>query len=608
MKLDKGTTISHYKILSEIGKGGMGEVYLAQDTKLNRKVAIKFLSDEFSKDKEKLNRFVQEAKAASALNHPNILTVYEIGETDGTRYIATEFIEGKTLNNYSKSKPLKFKSALDIAIQIASALDEAHSAGIVHRDIKPDNVMVRSNGLVKILDFGIAKLSVPPGVAGGLSSTGSDDNVKPSATADGSDSSEDKTAILVNTTPGMIIGTANYMSPEQAKGLEVDARTDIFSFGVLLYEMIAGHLPFEGETPIEMIGSILKDEAKPLNVAEIHPELEQVIAKTLKKDRKSRYRNAKELLTDLQSLQKRLEFNAELERTSSPDRSTEAKTVMLEPKTADGHENRTKVSAIKRKTKKNQSKRDWRLAAWISLFILIAGSLGYYFTANNSKQIKSIAVMPFVNESGDKDVEYLADGMTETLISSLSNIPNLSIKARSSVFRYKGKEITPKKVGEELNVQAVLLGRVVKRGEDLTLSLELVDSQTENVLWSEKFERKMKNLVSLQSEIARDVSNKLRIRLTTSEQEQITKIYTKNSEAQQLYLKGRYHWNRRNPRDFEKAIDLFKQAVEKDPNYPLAYTGLADTYALMAQYANKRPKEFRSSRPIDIQYLYFRFH
>ena len=262
MKLEKDTTISHYKILSEIGKGGMGEVYLAQDTKLNRQVAIKFLSDEFSKDADKLNRFVQEAQSASALNHPNIITIHEIGEIDGTNYIATEFIEGVTLNKYLKGKDIKLGSVLDIAIQVASALDEAHSAGIVHRDIKPDNVMVRENGLAKILDFGIAKLT---------------EKQTPKV------ESEDATAIQVNTTPGMIIGTANYMSPEQAKGKEVDKRTDIFSFGVVLYEMIAGHLPFEGETPMETIAAIINKEPKPLSDSEVPTDLQRSSARLCEK-------------------------------------------------------------------------------------------------------------------------------------------------------------------------------------------------------------------------------------------------------------------------------------------------------------------------------------
>ncbi|NNF00053.1 MAG: serine/threonine protein kinase, partial [Pyrinomonadaceae bacterium] len=296
MKLEKGTKISHYKILSEIGKGGMGEVYLAQDTKLNRNVAIKFLSEEWSKDSDKLNRFIQEAQAASALNHPNIITIHGIDETEGSQYIALEYIEGETLTERLNNK-LKFNEALNIATQIASALDAAHTAGIVHRDIKPDNVMIREDGIVKILDFGIAKLT---------------EQKKPKV------ESEDATAVQVNTTPGMIIGTANYMSPEQAKGKEIDSRTDVFSFGVLLYQMVCGSLPFEGESPLEIIGSILNKEPNPLNESEIPSDLRKIISKSLRKERDERYQTIKGLLADLKELKEDLAIQEKLDKTVHP--------------------------------------------------------------------------------------------------------------------------------------------------------------------------------------------------------------------------------------------------------------------------------------------------
>ena len=557
----------------------MGEVYLAQDTKLNRQVAIKFLSDEFSKDADKLQRFVQEAQSASALNHPNIITIHEIGEFEGSKYIATEYIEGETLNKYLKGKEIKFGSVLDISIQIASALDEAHTAGIVHRDIKPDNVMIRGNGLAKILDFGIAKLlSVTSAVTGGLSPIGSDDRDQPSATANGTDS-EDKTAILGNTTPGMIIGTANYMSPEQAKGQEVDARTDIFSFGVVLYEMIAGHLPFSGETPMEIIGAVIHKEAKPMD-EEVPSEIQRIISKTLRKDRDERYQTIKGLLADLKDVKKELEFQDKLEKTVSPDKE-EPKTQMFKATTVDEQKQTTMVNdsiAIKRSSFN-------KIAVGVLAFLLISAiGVGYwYFSSGN--QIESIAVMPFVNESSNEDVEYLSDGMTETLIKSLSNLPNLDVKPRSSVFRYKGKDKDLRTIGEELNVQAILTGRVVKRGDELTLSLELVDVQKDSVIWTESYKRKQSDLVTLQSRIAKDVSTKLKSRLSGAEEEKVTKTATTNPEAYKAYLKGRYYWNRRTAENLKNAIEQFKIAADKDPNYALAYVGLADSYALLNEYA-----------------------
>jgi eukaryotic-like serine/threonine-protein kinase len=557
MNIENGTIINQYKIISAIGKGGMGEVFLAQDTKLDRKVALKILPSEFAEDADRMSRFVREAKSASALNHPNIITIYEVGEYDGTHFIATEFIDGKTLNEYKQANPLNYKSALEIAIHIASALDEAHSAGIVHRDIKPDNVMIRANGLVKILDFGIAKVSA--------SSTSA------------SDSSEDATAIKSETSPGMIIGTANYMSPEQAKGKVVDARTDIFSFGVLLYEMIAGQLPFEGENALEMIGAILKDEPKPLN-SDVPTEITKIISKCLRKDRDERYQTIKDVGNDLKDVKQELELKNLMERSIVPN-SDNNKTQILQPQTTT---NQTVASNPKTK---------YLVAGLLTLLLTVGGFFGYKYLSP-TKQIESIAVMPFVNESGNADVEYLSDGMTETLISSLSNIPNLSVKARSTVFYYKGKETSAKKIGEELKVQAVLFGRVSQRGDDLKLSLELVNTETQDVIWSEQYNRKQSDLVSLQSEIAKTVSDKLRLKLTATEQERVSKTYTTSSEAQQLYLKGRFHWNKRKTEDFQKAREYFRQAIAADPNYALAHTGLADTLALMPYYGNFRPSEY----------------
>ena len=556
--LTGGQKLGHYKILSAIGAGGMGEVYLVQDTKLDRKVALKILPPEFAEDADRMSRFVREAKSVSALNHPNIITIHEIGVSDGTHFIATEFIEGETLHSNLKKQSLNLKSVLEMTIQVVSALDAAHRAGIVHRDIKPENVMIRPDGVVKILDFGIAKLSSPPVVASG--------------------SSEDATAIKPqSTSPGMIVGTANYMSPEQAKGKDIDARSDIFSFGIVFYEMLTGRRAFEGETALESISSILKDEPQPISriLPEIPNEIERIVNKTLRKDRDERYQTAKDLLIDLKDAKHDLEFQNKLERTVSPARA-ESKTQILQTTTLE-EINQT----ITNQTVSNKPKTKYLLIGLLSLIILAGGFFGYKYLSP-TRQIESIAVMPFVNESGNADNEYLSDGMTETLISNLSQLPNLNVKARSSVFRYKGKEIDLRKIAAELNVQAILTGRIAQRGEQLILNLELVDAQTENVIWSETYTRKQSDLVSLQSEIARDVSNKLRAKLSGAEQNQIAKNYTTNTEAYQLYLRGRFYWNKNTPENSQKAIELFNQAIAIDPNYALAYAGIADAYPLLS--------------------------
>ena len=568
MKIENGAVINQYKIIAPIGKGGMGEVFLAQDTKLDRKVALKILPAEFAEDQDRMRRFVREAKSASALNHPNIITIHEIGESDGTHFIATEFIDGKTLTDYAKINSLNYRSTLDIVIQVASALDEAHSAGIVHRDIKPDNVMIRANGLVKILDFGIAKLAETPAMAGGLKV-----------------GEEDETAIQPpSTSPGMLIGTANYMSPEQAKGKEVDARTDIFSFGVVLYEMISGNLPFEGETALEMLAAILHKEPKPFN-GEVPAEIEKIISRCLQKERMERYQTIKDVGHDLKDVKQDLEFQDQIARSIVPNQS-ENKTRILPATTAD---------EIKQTTA-NQTVSPYPKTAYLAIGILtllvaIGGFFGYkYFLS--AKQIESIAVLPFVNESGNADVEYLSDGMTETLIRSLSNLPNLNVKPRSSVFRYKGKDTDLQTIAKELNVQAILNGHVVQRGDQIMLGLELVDAAQNKVMWSEQYQRQQSDLVSLQNEIARDISTKLKSKLSGADSAKVEKKYTANSEAYQFYLKGRYHWNKRTYEDLLKAVEQFKAAIDKDADYALAYAGLADTYSIIPYYHGSRSGDY----------------
>jgi len=569
-----GEKIGRFEITSKLGKGGMGEVYLAHDRSLGRQVAIKVLLPEFTADSERVNRFKLEAKAASALNHPNIITIHEVGEDDDKLYIATEHIDGETLRSLIDHKKLDLASSIRIAEQVASALAAAHKAGIIHRDIKPENIMIREDGFVKVLDFGLAKPMVLD------------------AEADTKD--------LVATKQGMIMGSVGYMSPEQARGLAVDARTDLWSLGVVFYEMLSGKAPFHGDTMTDILANIIHKEPQPVSeqIKDAPTELYRIVKKSLRKEADERYQTAKDFSLDLKNLRREMELEQELELSVSPSRLQEIRSRSTDLLQTEQTENATKMlsAAISTETSVEiaRVKKNYQRGIFAVIGILLLAGLGYfgysYFLP--TKQIESIAVMPFVNESGNADVEYLADGMTETLISSLSNIPNLSVKARSTVFYYKGKEASPQKIGEELKVQAVLLGRVSQRGDDLKLSLELVNTQTQDVIWSEQYNRKQSDLVSLQSEIAKTVSDKLRLKLTATEQERVSKTYTTSSEAQQFYLKGRFHWNKRRTDDFQKAREYFQQAIANDPNYALAHTGLADTLALMPYYGNFRPSEY----------------
>jgi serine/threonine protein kinase len=482
----------------------MGEVYLAQDTKLDRKVALKILPADVVAHPNRMKRFVQEAKAASALNHPNIITIYEIDQTDSGHFIATEFIDGETLRQRMRSKPMKLNDVLDVAAQIASALSAAHAAGIVHRDIKPENAMLRRDGIVKVLDFGLAKLAkrLPPDLV---------DTEAPTS---------------VKTDPGTVVGTAVYMSPEQARGIPVDARTDIFSLGVVVYEMVAGCLPFAGSTSSEVLASVLGDKApQPLArySREAPAELERIVAKALRKNRDERYQTIKDLLLDLKSLKQELEFERKLER-SMPSKSKSAADMREQPE-AETIVESAAVPTVSEggATSAIKLNKIGAVIAVAALLIIVSVAGAYlYFTRARGEAINSIAVLPFVNASGNSDLEYLSDGMTESLINSLSQLPHLSVKASSSVFRYKGKEVDQQKVAAELSVQAILNGRVVQRGDDLALYLSLVNAQTGDQIWGDQYNRKLTNLVSLQSEIARDVSEKLRLRLTSAEQQRLT--------------------------------------------------------------------------------------
>ncbi len=569
MTLSAGTRLGRYEIGSQLGAGGMGEVYLAFDTELDRTVALKILPEAVAANEQRLRRFIQEAKAASALNHPHILTIHEIGTTGNTRFIATEFIDGDTLRRRI-AKGMLLPEVLDFAIQITSALAAAHAAGIIHRDIKPENIMVRRDGYIKVLDFGLAKLTQPQGFTPGTDAP---------------------TRAMVNTGAGMVMGTANYMSPEQAKGTDVDARTDLWSLGAVLYEMVTGQMPFAGETPTETISLILQKEPAQLGrYASIAPaELERIVAKALTKDREERYQTAKDLGVDLRNLKRKLEVDAEIDRTVPPElravtASGGGQSISATPSTAATTTDAgTGASAVSSAEYIFSGIRQHKLAAAMVGIVLVLGAvgLGFYLSAPTGElPIESIAVLPFQNRSAEADSEYLSDGLAESLIYRLSQLPNLKVSPTSSVFAYKNKEIDAVKVGSELGVNAVLSGRIVQRGESLTISAELVDVRHNKLLWGEQYERKMSDFLQTQREMAREIVGKLQLRVSGQERG-LSKHYTESNEAYQLHLKGRFYWNKRTPEGLHKALEYFQQAIDRDPNFALAYSGLADTYALL---------------------------
>jgi eukaryotic-like serine/threonine-protein kinase len=519
-----GKKISHFSILEKVAAGGMGVVYKARDEKLERNVALKFVAEPLSKDPAAIGRFLREARAVSALNHPNVCTIYEVDEFENSYFLALEFLDGESLEQYMSHQNLGIGEILDIGMQVADGLSAAHAKGVIHRDIKPSNIFVTTGHIIKILDFGLSKLT--------SESAALTRSPSPDVPAYGE---------ALSSATG-IVGTVSYMSPEQAQGDELDPRTDLFSLGAVLYEMASGRKAFSGPTPAQILTAVLSTRPKPIKAADRNfpIEFEHLIDKALQKTRALRYQSALELAADLRRIK------ASINR-AKPGPAL----ARQEELPAEG------PAALRPRRRKN---------------------------------INSLAVLPFGNEVSDADAEYLSEGITDSIINALSQFPGISVMARSMVFRYKNAT-EPQRIGRDLNVGAVLTGRVVQRGERLMVSAELVDVADGRHLWGSQYNTRFSEIFAVQEEISNHISSELRLHLSPQEKEKLRQSQTQDAAAYQLYLKGRYHWNKRTAEGIKKAIRYFQQAIDQDPGYALAYAGLADCFALFGGYRALPPRE-----------------
>jgi serine/threonine-protein kinase len=525
MSLPAGTLLGPYEILAPIGSGGMGEVYRARDTRLDRDVAIKVLPERLSQDTVALARFRRESKAVAALSHPNILALFDVGFEQGTTFVVTELLEGDTLKRRLENGAIPWNQAVAIGVAVADGLAAAHGKGIIHRDLKPENISLTSDGRVKILDFGLARVKPP---------------VSP----------DDPSCIPTESEVGTVMGTVGYMSPEQVRAERADVPSDIFSFGCVLYEMLAGRRAFARQTSAQTMVAILESEppelAGPQN--QIPADLQRVVTHCLEKNPRQRFQSAQDLAFALKAI---LDFPEVLPSGRRP------------------------------------GGRVWMAAA---LAVILAAMLLYWLN-RPLYVIDSLAILPFANVGADPNSEYLSDGITENLINSLSQSPGLRVTARSLAFRYKGPQVDPQKAGRDLRVRAVLTGRVKERDGTLNIQAELMNVSDGAQLWGGQYNQRLSDILALQEEMAREISGKLRLKPTAEQQKRLAKRPTESTEAYQLYLKGRYYWNRRTEQTLKRAVEYFQQAIDKDPGYALAYAGLADCYAVYNSYQVELPRE-----------------